>query len=57
MSKEIISPSQFNHCHHSKSNKVHIEGGEGNEVVFIFQDRSFAVDADELVDVIYRAVE
>jgi len=57
MANEVITPSQFNHCRHSKSNKVHIEGGEGNDVTIIFQDRSFTVDSDELVDAIYRTVE
>ena len=50
---EKLKPTIYNHCFHAKGNNVHIENGLENQIVFIFQDKSFSVDADRLVDAIY----
>lgn len=49
-----ITPSAYNFCRHKQDNEIHIENSVigDNEIAVMFQDQSFSVDADELVDAI-----
>ena len=54
---EKLKPIAFNHCFHTKDDMVHVENAEGNNVTIIWQDRSFELDCDILVDAIYGIKE